>query len=68
MTQKRAGLLSPLTTALAAGALLLASVACWVLFGTADAADCGSPGCSPTGDLAFDTEDLDFILNQHWGT
>ncbi len=42
MTQKRAGLLSPLTTALAGGA--------------------------PTGDPAFDTEDLVFIPNQHWRT
>ena len=26
--------------------------------------DCGTPGCAPAGDLAFDQEDIDFILQQ----
>jgi len=30
----------------------------------AGADDCGSAGCSPNSDLAFDTEDLNFILEQ----
>ena len=28
------------------------------------ATDCGRPGCAPAGDLAFDQEDMDFILRQ----
>jgi len=34
----------------------------WLLSRDADASDCGTPGCSTASDLAFDTEDLDFIL------
>ncbi len=41
------------------------TLAVWVLSGPpAGATDCGAPGCAPTGDLAYDTEDMDFILKQ----
>jgi len=36
----------------------------WLLFAAAGADDCGTQGCSPVGDLAFDTEDMAFILQQ----
>ncbi len=46
------------------GAILVPVLAVWALSGPAGAQVCGAGGCSAAADLAFDTEDLNFILKK----
>src|SRR5262245_16248798 len=50
--------------ALAASILAIGVVGVTLAVWLAVADDCGTQGCSPATDLAFDTEDMAFILRQ----